>query len=280
MLGQAYDLASALLLPPASLLLLAIAGWLLGRRWPRVGRWLIGGAVGLLFALSTPLVAGLLQQGLESDPVVTADEARLAEAIVVLGGDLNPAAAEYGSDSVGVLTLERLRYAAQLQRETGLPILVAGGHIGDSELPVAVAMQRALIDQFGVPVRWIEARSKNTWQNGRFGARTLGADHIRRILLVTHAWHMRRAKAAFAEAGLEVIPAPIALARLPGRIDVALWPDANALATSASALHEWIGSAWYRLALPFIGPASVVAGHDRTNEGERRPGLARIAANP
>ena len=268
MLGQAYDLASALMLPPASLLLLIAAGWLVSRRWPRTGIGFVTVAVLLLYVLSTPLAAGLMQQSLEVDGVVGPEAASLAQAIVVPGGDLNPAAAEYGGDSVGDLTLERLRYAAQLQRATGLPILVAGGHIGDSELPVAVAMQRALIDQFGVPVRWIEATSKNTWQNGRFSARTLAAAHVGRILLVTQAWHMRRARAAFVEAGLEVIPAPIALTRLPDRIETALWPDAKALATSASAIHEWIGSLWYRLALPIVGPASVVAGlQDRGGGG-------------
>jgi uncharacterized SAM-binding protein YcdF (DUF218 family) len=275
MLGQAYDLASALLLPPASLLLFIGVGWLLRRRWPRASRGLIIAAVALLYLLSTPLIAGLLQRGLEGDRVVTSAETRLAEAIVVPGGDLYLAAAEYGGDTVGALTAERLRYAADLQRATGLPILVAGGHIGESELPVAVTMQRALIDQFGVPVRWIEFRSKNTWQNGRFSARTLGASHVKRILLVTHAWHMQRAKAAFAEAGFEVIAAPTALTRLPEGIRAGLWPDATALATSASAIHEWIGILWYRLALPFVGPASVVASGD-----ERRPDWTQIAASP
>ena len=38
----------------------------------------------------------------------------------------------------------------------------------------------------------------------------LEAAGVRRILLVTHAMHMKRARDAFEAAGLEVVPAPTA----------------------------------------------------------------------
>src|SRR5580765_1139325 len=53
-----------------------------------------------------------------------------AEAIVVLGGGRYLDAPEYGGDTAGPSTLERLRYGAKLGRETRLPILVSGGKPG------------------------------------------------------------------------------------------------------------------------------------------------------
>jgi hypothetical protein len=36
---------------------------------------------------------------------------------------------EYGGDTLGRLTLERVRYGARVAKKTGLPVLVAGGSV-------------------------------------------------------------------------------------------------------------------------------------------------------
>src|SRR5262245_20637205 len=117
--------AKALALPPMSLFVAIGIGWMLRRRWPRAGGALILAGLGLLYLLSTPLVARELLRSLESDPVPDLARAREAGAIVVLGADLSSEAPEYGGFSVGALTLERMRYAARLHRQTGLPVLVS-----------------------------------------------------------------------------------------------------------------------------------------------------------
>src|SRR5882724_3452902 len=110
MAGLGSYVASALLLPPASLLVAIGIGWLLRRRWPVLGRWIVLAGFGLLYALCTPIVASLLLRSLEPDPVVTLPPPPDTGAIVVLGGDEDPDGEEYGGDSAGVLTLVRLRY--------------------------------------------------------------------------------------------------------------------------------------------------------------------------
>jgi len=42
---------------------------------------------------------------------------------------------------------------------------------------------------------------RETWENAAFTARMLRRENVDKILLVTHAWHMPRAKVAFAAAG-------------------------------------------------------------------------------
>src|SRR5262245_63713811 len=118
---------AALVLPPAGPLLLAIAGAaLLGRR-PRLARTLLWTGLSLLVALSTWTVAGGLLRLVDDSAPVTLAQARSAQAIVIMGGGVRRNAPEFGGETVGRLTLDRVRYGALIARATGLPVLVTGG---------------------------------------------------------------------------------------------------------------------------------------------------------
>ena len=54
-------------------------------------------------------------------------------------------------------------------------------------------MSRALENDFLVPVRWREDRSRNTYQNAAFSATILRQPGIPAALVVTQPWHMARA---------------------------------------------------------------------------------------
>lgn len=236
---------AALLLPPFNGLLPIALGCGLWRARPRLARGLVGGGAVLLFLLSLPAVGDRLLRSLEPAPLDLA-QAREAQAIVVLGGGRYRNAREYGDDTVGRYTLPRVRYAARLQRETGLPLLVTGGRPDGGSLSEGETMRRVLEDELKVPVRWVEGESATTRENALFSAPILRAAGVRRVLLVSHAWHLPRALAAFSRAGLEAIPAPTVFA--PDRLTpLSFVPKVSAMANSADALHEWIGYLWYWL---------------------------------
>ncbi|RLJ67784.1 YdcF family protein [Sulfurisoma sediminicola] len=236
------NLVAAFLLPPLDALLLVGLGWALWRRRPRLARGLVGAGALLLFVLSLPVVGDALLRTLEGEPV-NAEAMRQAQAIVVLGGGRYREAPEYGGDTAGKETLLRLRYAARLQRETGLPLLVSGGKPDGGDLSEAETMRAALIHDFGVPVRWVEGASDDTRQNARFSAELLRRDGVSRVLLVTHAWHMPRAMRSFAAAGIAVTPAPTFFHRAP-LTPLDFLPRPEGLLASRHAMHEWIGLVW------------------------------------
>ena len=233
-----------LLVPPASLVPVAVIGLIAWRH--RAGRALAAVSLAALLLLSLPIVADSMLASLDPAPSMVRPMPA-PQAIVVLGGDLVDDSATALGAEPGALTLERLREAAALQRRTGLPVLVSGGIVLPRAAPVAEVMAASLRRDFTVPVRWVEPRSANTWENARDSAALLQASGIESVLVVTNAWHERRAMIAFAQTPLRAQPAPV---RRNESADVTLRsfvPQTGAWNKSYDALHEWIGCAWYRL---------------------------------
>ncbi len=240
------NLIAALLLPPLNILLLLVAGLLLHRNHPRLAQSLLGSGVLLLWLMSTPFVAEGALHWLESDLKPVSNQS--AEAIVILGSGTYFHAPEYGgTDTVSRETLVRVRYGAQLQRSTGKPILVTGGTPMGNSLSEAQQMRLVLALDFHQPARWTEDRSDNTFENAVYSAQLLHAAGIRRVYLVSHAWHLPRAIRVFRQAGLEVVPAPTAFTTRYQTDLLSFVPDSHALENSRIATHELIGLVWYWL---------------------------------
>lgn len=247
----------ALLFPPGGVILLLLLGLLLLRWRPLLAKTLLWSALlaGCLF--STPYIAGAMMRYLQIYPAIPPaqieDRVRQSKAgaIVVLAANSYRNAPEYGRDTVGDATLERVRYGAFLYRHTDLPVVVSGGYVLDTTgKTLAAEMAQSLRDDFGVQDVWLEQRSHTTAENAMFTAQLLKAKGIDTVLLVTHAYHMPRAVWAFERSGLKVVPAPTKLS-VPHDSNKPLilsWlPNARALYDSRLMLHELVGMAWYRL---------------------------------
>lgn len=237
-----YQIARTLLLPPASLLIVAAIGLALMRRWPAGARVILGVAWLVLFALCTPLVASWLQIAAGTGRAVAPAMLQSVQAIVILGGGLRTNAAEYGGDTLGPLTLERTRYGARLAKSTGLPVLVTGGRPRNATRTEAEVMRDALEQEFGVTVRWVETAARDTRDNAVNSAAILRPLGIRRVALVMHAFDVQRAVDEFHAAGLEVVAAPTLLPR-PALDSIGdVLPQASAMLGSYYALYELAGS--------------------------------------
>lgn len=244
-----------LLLPPGLMILLMLAGYFLTRRMPRTGKAMLFTGFSLLVLASLPIVANVNLHLLEGDTALSSTELAntSAQAIVILSGGRNMAAPEYNNkDTVSMPTLERVRYGAWLQRHTLLPVLVTGGTVFDASRPAeAELIQHILTEEFQLPAQWLEANSRNSWENAVLSQAILKQAGIKRIYLVTQAWHMPRARMAFEAVGLEVIPAPTGFLHGHGDSGIPLilgiLPASSALQANYIFAHELIGIVWYRL---------------------------------
>jgi uncharacterized SAM-binding protein YcdF (DUF218 family) len=228
-------LVRTLILPPAGPMLLAIVGFMLLRRRPHLGRSLIAIGIAALWLLATPVIADALLRAAERCPPLDLSRQIDAQAIVVLGGGGHRLIApEYGGPAVDDQLLERITYTAFVAKRTGLPVLVCGA------AEEAIAMQATLERSFDVPVRWVENRSRDTYENARLSAPILKKDGATRVLLVTSSSHMWRAAQEFRRAGIVVTPAPAVL--LTSDYSVLRWiPTPTGLVRAHAALYELIG---------------------------------------
>jgi uncharacterized SAM-binding protein YcdF (DUF218 family) len=236
-------LLHSLLLPPGAPLLLAAAGaWLLARRGAgararRTGWVLLAAGLAILWLLALPVVAAALARAAQRCPPLDLTRPVPAQAIVILGGDAERLGApEYGGEpAVSLQLLERLNYGALIARRTRLPVAVSGTQ------EETLAMSASLARDFGTPTRWVEDRSRDTFQNAQFCAQLLEPLGVTRIVLVTSADHEWRAMHEFVSAGFGVVTAPVGL-YVPRELGPrSFLPNITALAYSTAALYEILG---------------------------------------
>ena len=226
--------------------LLAFLCLLLKRR--RVALVLVFSSLAWLWIFSTAAVANYLMDYLEEPFVQKIMSAEPdAEAIVLLGGatrgdtqraqvpDLNQRA-------------DRLVHAVALYKARKAPLVVISGGSPVGGRPEAAQM-RDLLLLMGVPhsAMQLERESRTTRENAVYVGELLRERGVQRILLVTSAFHMRRAVPLFENEGLDVVAAPTDFQRLADKGFVPGWlPGVGNLARSSEALHEIIGFWYYR----------------------------------
>ena len=162
-----------------------------------------------------------------------------ADAIVLLGGsmgvetNLSPYAEMWTS-------ADRVWQAARLYRAgKANKIIATGNGAVDTTLPL-------LLD-FGVAkddVKFMDA--VNTEEE----AKGIVRNECRKILLVTSAWHMKRARLMFEKYApeVDVVCAPADFENsMTARRGISLIPDFNVFALNSVALHEWVGIVGYKV---------------------------------
>lgn len=245
---------NAVFLPPGVLIIAMVAGLVLalaGKR--KAGAVVTALSVLLLYVLSTGVSARLLLAPLESAyPAVDLTEegrAKLAGAtVVVLGGGLVERSPEEGmKGSLGVESGKRMGYGLRIAAASGLPLVFSGGNVyaepgmeseADAARRYAANWGRAVDCSF-------EGKSHTTRENARFVARDY---RPRRVVLVTSAYHMKRAVLSFRKEGIEVVPAPTDYKLRSGLPSVIDWlPDPLNFYHSCRALHEYLGLVEYSI---------------------------------
>ncbi len=246
---EATKLLSLLLYPLSQALLLSLLALLLVYLdWRRAAMVSLGLAIGWLYLASTGIVADGLMASLEKDQRPKAlSVIPEADVIVVLGGATR---GDTHWSSLGDLTAQadRLVHATELFKAGKAPrVLVSGGAPRGARSEAELMEQ--LLSVMGVPRRAVlrESESRDTHDNARFSAILLRGKGMKRILLVTSAFHMRRAQALFRAEGLDVIPAPTDFQRLVSEPPVPRWlPTVQDLHRSTLALREYAGYWVYR----------------------------------
>lgn len=236
-------------LPPGLFIFLLFLTLILVKNIRRIKR-LIFLQIVLIYLLTIPVTSHYLYMYLETTPALTIKQIKQnkAEVIIVLAGGIKPYIREYHGSDVGYFTQLRLRYAAWLQKQTQLPVLVTGG-VEKNEVTEAELMKKVLQQEYNIdaPIL-IENKSQNTYENALFSREILQQHSFNQAYLVTNAFHMPRAMKVFQQQHVDVIPAPMNFNH--NSMDYLFGdflPNSKSMWLNYLALHEIIGSIWYQV---------------------------------
>ncbi|WP_456373527.1 YdcF family protein [Thiolapillus sp.] len=232
-----------LLIYPLGLSILLLLASLVWRKRGFLAPALVGTAVMILWLASMPRFSQWIMSTLEKQwPPVPVVEAPKADIIVVLGGMTRGVVP--GAELPDVSgSADRLFHAVALYRAGKAPLLLLTGGNAEGYEPEAVSMQR-ILRAMGVPdnAMLLEKQSRNTRQNAFYSAAILRAHAARRILLVTSASHMQRAKFEFEKKGFAVFPAATDYQVVQAPVSFLDWfPSAGALNQTTRAIKEYLG---------------------------------------
>ena len=214
------------------------------RRLSRLGTLLVVISLCLFWFLSCGLTTRLIGVPLEGDEAPLLDTLELGgcDAVVLLGGGMGVhekcGRAEMFSAADRVWEAARQWKAHQ---DGNVKLMLSGGGVEQSTVPL---LKDLGVDEEAL-VFFPEAR--NTEEE----ARMIGTSGIRRVRLVTSAWHMPRARMLFERAGIDVFPVPTDFemhycAELPLKIKD-FFPSADALWRNSVAVKEWVARFCYWL---------------------------------
>lgn len=226
---------------------IAIFGGLLAllfakRAHRRAAKWLGGLTVAWLWLWMTPIMTWVVGVPLEREFLVDGmvpmvESFPETDVIVLLGGsmgvdtNLSPYA-EMWTSADRVWQAARLYKAGKARR-----IIATGNYAQDSTLELLIDFGVAKDDVSFMDALNTEEEAKGIAKKG-----------CRKILLVTSAWHMKRARLMFEKYApeVEVVCAPADFENLTtARRGISLIPDFNVFALNSVAFHEWVGIIGY-----------------------------------
>ena len=219
-----------------------------GRR-RRLGFGLCIAGLGLLVVGSLPSVADRLWASLESQVPSSERPGETYDAIVLLGGMVSPLGSTKDAPAWND-NIERLLTTRELLAQgRARAVIVSGGRMPVPGLPPEAATLAEALVAFGIDRDRIivEDQALNTRENAARTKALAEQRGLRRLLVVTSAFHLRRAKGCFEAVGLEADYLPVDYRMREPNLDTHVFPRSDYLGDTARAIRERVGLVVYRL---------------------------------
>ncbi len=243
-----FKIMETLVLPPGIfVLILAVFGWMQFRKKnyeTGTDTLFVGFCI---WALSISPVSNSLMKGLESSFPIPHEIN--GDVIILLGAGLN----ENVTDLSGIGfpdgdMLGRITTAIRLHKRLNIPIIIASGNVYPEGKAGAPVDKRIMVDLGVDPSNIIvEKKSRNTFENAQYASRICQDLGYKKPILLTAAYHLKRAQMAFQATGLTTIPFPAY--RYSSDKLVFYWrnflPCHNSFETSCVAIREYLGILYY-----------------------------------
>jgi uncharacterized SAM-binding protein YcdF (DUF218 family) len=203
----------------------------------------------MLYVVSTPMGAGVLVSGLAHGmkSVETIQDAKGAEAIVVLGGGVQTSSAR-GEILAQLQSTPSLRIleAVRLYKLLHPRVVVVSGGIADkrTELRPEAEQMANVLAQNGIPIERIviDTEAKTTHDHPRTVGPLLRARQVSRFVIITSPMHMRRSLGVFNAQGYDPVGSASVLQSEQLASRPFFLPNDDSVMLSNQALYEY--AAW------------------------------------
>lgn len=206
------------------------------------------GLVVLLFFSLEP-VSNALLHALETPPLRTIRPDVTYDVVILLGGVSDARVNATWKERAYNDNNERLLQTFDLLKSgVAKNAIVSGGSDGPATSNEAVVLTRQLVDWGIDPARVVaEGQARNTHENAVYSSAIVRAHGWKSVLIVTSAFHVRRAYGCFVAEGLAVDVLPVDFRSYESPSSGELIPRAEYLAASTNALREWFGRKIYAM---------------------------------
>lgn len=240
-----------LFLGPLTWAVLLILVGMVVRRRVRLAIGLQALGLAVLYLFSIEPVAGALMRQAESGVKATYQPGLVYDAVIVLGGGLDPDATETSGRPEYNAAGDRILRGYELLREGhARDVLISGGSLDPrKEAVIEAEVLSRQLQEWGIePGRiFTEGKSRNTRENALESLPIIQQHGWKTLLLVTSAAHLPRAYGCFAAVGLRPDTFIADVRAPPGKRRPSWLPRANHLSASSDALRELAGRWVYRL---------------------------------
>mgnify|MGYP001799352386 CR=1 FL=1 len=227
--------------PTTWLILLAV--YAIWTKNPRRRKVALTTLVGLLLFFTNPFISNLIMAGWETKPVPYQSVEHHQYGVLLTGVTVsNQEPADRTHYQKGA---DRVLHTIDLWKKGIIDkIVVTGGSglIAGSDLSEAASIKRTLLTA-GIPemVIMLETAARNTAENALYTKELIGT--TQKVLLITSAFHMRRASGCFEKVGFKVTPFATDLYSTPTtwEPDSWLYPKSSALYKWEILTKEWVG---------------------------------------
>ncbi|WP_224364626.1 YdcF family protein [Hyalangium versicolor] len=240
-----------LFLGPLTWAVLFIVAGLVLRRRARLSIGLQVFGLAVLYIFSIEPTAGMLLRWTERGVKETYRDDVVYDAVIVLGGGLDPDATETSGRPEYNGAGDRIMRGFELLKEGHARYaLISGGSLDPRpEAVVEAGVLSKQLQQWGIePGRiFTEGKSRNTRENALGSEKIIREQGWKSLLLVTSAAHMPRAYGCFAALGIRPDTFLADVRSPPGKRPPSWLPRSYHLSVSSDALRELAGRWVYRI---------------------------------
>jgi uncharacterized SAM-binding protein YcdF (DUF218 family) len=231
------------MLPPGIFIIILFLASLYAKKF----KWFFFSSAVVFYLLSNSYVSDMLLSPLESPYNKQMDDFKEANAVVVLGGGRIKGSVNL---PLSQSAFKRAMWGMMIAKKENLPLIFTGGGV-DKSYSEANAFKETLKEiskylgiKFDKEKLFVESKSLNTLENAKYTKELLEKMDIKKpvIILVTSAYHMKRALLIYKKFGFTTMPSATDFLINSSSFNFfKLLPNIHSFEKSYIALHEYFG---------------------------------------